>query len=225
LQANTNALQAIQQIDFMGGRLDQVENIAADTLDQFNQNKQEVQAQLSTQGGLIQGLVTKTDGQTVDIANLQLQNEGLSSTVAKVQADQLNYESRNYVPNSKGDSLEGYTAYRGATLTTDGSLIKISKKSSETKNYGIQTKSFQVEGGKVYTLSLDVGSYYRTSSLDYSFLIYQDGAGNQKISDIPVSTVSTELTRQTITFTPTRSGSVHLMLGVNLTTQPDSTGF
>ncbi|VEE82042.1 phage tail spike protein [Enterococcus hirae] len=225
LQANINALQAIQQIDFLGGRLDQVENIAADTLDQFNQNKQEVQAQLSTQGGLIQGLVTKTDGQTVDIANLQLQNEGLSSTVAKVQADQLNYESRNYVPNSKGDSLEGYAAYRGATLTTDGSLIKVSKKSSETKNYGIQTKSFQVEGGKTYTLSLDVGSYYRTSSLDYSFLIYQDGAGNQKLPAIPVSTVSTELTRQTIAFTPTRSGSVQLMVGVNLTTQPDSTGF
>lgn len=225
IQANMNAQQAIQQIDFVGGRLDQVENIAANTLDQFNQNKQEVQAQLLTQSGLIQGLVTKTDGQTVDITNLQLQTEGLSSTVAKVQSDQLNYESRNYVPNSKGDSLEGYIAYRGSTLTTDDELIKVTKKTSETKNYGIQTKSFSVEGGKTYTLSLDVGNYYRTNSLDYSFLMYQDGVGNQKLPAIPVSDVSTDLTRQTITFIPIRSGNVKLMLGVSLTTQPDSTGF
>lgn len=188
-------------------------------------NVESIQSELKTQAGSITAINTKVEGNTTHIGTLQSSYNGLSSTIANVQNDFLNSDYSNIISNSKGDSTKGYVAWNDAKFSSDGSHITINKGTGTT--YGILTDFLiaDVEEGVTYTLQVDVSSFYNTTALNYTYLIYADNQGNQKLDDVPVFSSSASFYTKQITFKPVRSGKVRLLLGVNLGPTPNSTGF
>lgn len=169
---------------------------------------------------------TTADGAMAKATQVEATADGLKATITAVQEGILNSDYSNLIPNSKGDSIKGYTIWGSGNFSTDGTQIAVTKGTSST-TYGIQTDYLvaNVEKDMTYTLQLDVGSYYYTSTLDYNFLIYDDGQGNQSIPSIPVFSGSASFYTRSISFKPVRSGKVRVLLSVNLANNPTSTGF
>ena len=78
-----------------------------------------LQSELSVQAGQIQGLVSKTDGLTTDLAQLSLKADGLDLTVSQVQNTLENQQvgGRNYIISTK---LQSHTPYHTTPTTSDG---------------------------------------------------------------------------------------------------------
>lgn len=169
---------------------------------------------------------TTADGAMAKATQVEATADGLKATITAVQEGILNSDYSNIIPNSKGDSTKGYTVWGSGNFSTDGTQIAVTKGTSTT-TYGIQTDYLvaNVEKDITYTLQLDVGSYYYTSTLDYNFLIYDDGQGNQSIPSIPVFSGSAAFYTRSISFKPVRSGKVRVLLSVKLANTPTSTGF
>lgn len=169
---------------------------------------------------------TTADGAMAKATQVEQTADGLKATITAVQEGILNSDYSNIIPNSKGDSTKGYVVWGEGNFSTDGTQIAV-KKGTSTTTYGIQTDYLiaDVEKDATYTLQLEVGSFYNTYVLDYSFLMYSDGQGNQKLPDIPVFSGSASFYKRSITFKPVRSGKVKLLLAVNLAANSASTGF
>lgn len=169
---------------------------------------------------------TTADGAMAKATQVEATADGLKATITAVQEGILNSDYSNIIPNSKGDSTKGYVVWGGSNFSTDGTQIAV-KKGTATTSYGIQTDYLvaNVEKDTTYTLQLDVGSYYNTSALNYNFLMYEDGQGNQSIPNIPVFSGSATFYTRSITFKPVRSGRVKVLLAVSLNQSPTSTGF
>ena len=211
-----------KSVDGLTGRLTAVETTSTSTTKKLNELEVTVDGQKQTLA-----TVQTAANSALSKANvLETTVDGVKTTITSVQEDILNSDYSNIIPNSKGDSTKGYVVWGGGNFSTDGTQIAVTKGTSTT-TYGIQTDYLvaNVEKDMTYTLQLDVGSYYYTSVLDYCFLIYDDGQGNQKLPDIPVFSGSASFYTRSITFKPVRSGKVRVLLAVNLAATSASTGF
>lgn len=203
-------------------RLTDIETVSDATTKKVNELEVTVDGQKQTLA-----TVQTTANSALSKANvLETTVDGVKTTITSVQEDILNSDYSNIIPNSKGDSTKGYVVWGGGNFSTDGTQIAVIK-GTATTSYGIQTDYLiaDVEKDATYTLQLEVGSFYNTSVLDYCFLIYDDGQGNQKLPDIPVFSGSASFYTRSITFKPVRSGKVRVLLAVNLAATSASTGF
>lgn len=211
-----------KSVDGLTGRLTAVETTSTSTTKKLNELEVTVDGQKQTLA-----TVQTTANSALSKANvLETTVDGVKTTITSVQEDILNSDYSNIIPNSKGDSTKGYVEWVRGNFSTDGTQIAVTK-GTATTSYGIQTDYLiaDVEKDATYTLQLEVGSFYNTSVLDYCFLIYADGQGNQKIPDIPVFAGSATLYTRSISFKPVRSGKVRVLLAVNPANNPTSTGF
>lgn len=211
-----------KSVDGLTGRLTAVETISTSTTKKLNELEVTVDGQKQTLA-----TVQTAANSALSKANvLETTVDGVKTTITSVQEDILNSDYSNIIPNSKGDSTKGYVVWGGSNFSTDGTQITVVK-GTATNSYGIQTDYLiaDVEKDATYTLQLEVGSFYYTSVLDYCFLIYDDGQGNQSIPSIPVFSSSASFYTRSITFKPVRSGKVRVLLAVNLSNTPSSTGF
>ncbi|MFB8632298.1 hypothetical protein ACFC7B_03930 [Enterococcus gallinarum] len=211
-----------KSVDGLTGRLTAVETTSTSTTKKLNELEVTVDGQKQTLA-----TVQTTANSALSKANvLETTVDGVKTTITSVQEDILNSDYSNIIPNSKGDSTKGYVVWGGGNFSTDGTQITVVK-GTATNSYGIQTDYLiaDVEKDATYTLQLEVGSFYNTSVLDYCFLIYDDGQGNQKLPDIPVFSGSASFYKRSITFKPVRSGKVRVLLAVNLAATSASTGF
>ena len=211
-----------KSVDGLTGRLTAVETISTSTTKKLNELEVTVDGQKQTLA-----TVQTAANSALSKANvLETTVDGVKTTITSVQEDILNSDYSNIIPNSKGDSTKGYVVWGGGNFSTDGTQITVVK-GTATNSYGIQTDYLiaDVEKDATYTLQLEVGSFYNTSVLDYCYLIYADGQGNQKLPDIPVFAGSASFYTRSITFKPVRSGKVKVLLVVNLSNNPTSTGF
>lgn len=211
-----------KSVDGLTGRLTAVETTSTSTTKKLNELEVTVDGQKQTLA-----TVQTTANSALSKANvLETTVDGVKTTITSVQEDILNSDYSNIIPNSKGDSTKGYVVWGGGNFSTDGTQIAVIK-GTATTSYGIQTDYLiaDVEKDATYTLQLEVGSFYNTSVLDYCFLIYDDGQGNQKLPDIPVFSGSASFYTRSITFKPVRSGKVRVLLAVNLAATSASTGF
>lgn len=211
-----------KSVDGLTGRLTAVETTSTSTTKKLNELEVTVDGQKQTLA-----TVQTTANSALSKANiLETTVDGVKTTITSVQEDILNSDYSNIIPNSKGDSTKGYVVWGEGNFSTDGTQIAVIK-GTTTTSYGIQTDYLiaDVEKDATYTLQLEVGSFYNTSVLDYSFLMYSDGQGNQKLPDIPVFSGSASFYKRSITFKPVRSGKVKLLLAVNLAANSASTGF
>lgn len=211
-----------KSVDGLTGRLTAVETTSTSTTKKLNELEVTVDGQKQTLA-----TVQTTANSALSKANiLETTVDGVKTTITSVQEDILNSDYSNIIPNSKGDSTKGYVVWGGGNFSTDGTQITVVK-GTATNSYGIQTDYLiaDVEKDATYTLQLEVGSFYNTSVLDYCYLIYADGQGNQKLPDIPVFAGSASFYTRSITFKPVRSGKVKVLLVVNLSNNPTSTGF
>lgn len=211
-----------KSVDGLTGRLTAVETTSTSTTKKLNELEVTVDGQKQTLA-----TVQTTANSALSKANvLETTVDGVKTTITSVQEDILNSDYSNIIPNSKGDSTKGYVVWGGGNFSTDGTQIAVIK-GTATNSYGIQTDYLiaDVEKDATYTLQLEVGSFYNTSVLDYCYLIYADGQGNQKLPDIPVFSGSASFYTRSITFKPVRSGKVKVLLVVNLSNNPTSTGF
>lgn len=211
-----------KSVDGLTGRLTAVETTSTSTTKKLNELEVTVDGQKQTLA-----TVQTTANSALSKANvLETTVDGVKTTITSVQEDILNSDYSNIIPNSKGDSTKGYVVWGGGNFSTDGTQITVVK-GTATNSYGIQTDYLiaDVEKDATYTLQLEVGSFYNTSVLDYCYLIYDDGQGNQKLPDIPVFAGSASFYTRSITFKPVRSGKVKVLLVVNLSNNPTSTGF
>lgn len=211
-----------KSVDGLTGRLTAVETTSTSTTKKLNELEVTVDGQKQTLA-----TVQTAANSALSKANvLETTVDGVKTTITSVQEDILNSDYSNIIPNSKGDSTKGYVVWGGGNFSTDGTQIAVIK-GTATTSYGIQTDYLiaDVEKDATYTLQLEVGSFYNTSVLDYCFLIYDDGQGNQKLPDIPVFSGSASFYTRSITFKPVRSGKVRVLLAVNLAATSASTGF
>lgn len=211
-----------KSVDGLTGRLTAVETTSTSTTKKLNELEVTVDGQKQTLA-----TVQTAANSALSKANvLETTVDGVKATITSVQEDILNSDYSNIIPNSKGDSTKGYVVWGGGNFSTDGTQIAVIK-GTATTSYGIQTDYLiaDVEKDATYTLQLEVGSFYYTSVLDYCFLIYDDGQGNQSIPSIPVFSSSASFYTRSITFKPVRSGKVRVLLAVNLSNTPSSTGF
>ncbi|WP_217956094.1 phage tail protein [Enterococcus gallinarum] len=211
-----------KSVDGLTGRLTAVETTSTSTTKKLNELEVTADGQKQTLA-----TVQTTANSALSKANiLETTVDGVKTTITSVQEDILNSDYSNIIPNSKGDSTKGYVVWGGGNFSTDGTQIAVIK-GTATTSYGIQTDYLiaDVEKDATYTLQLEVGSFYNTSVLDYCFLIYDDGQGNQKLPDIPVFSGSASFYTRSITFKPVRSGKVRVLLAVNLAATSASTGF
>lgn len=211
-----------KSVDGLTGRLTAVETTSTSTTKKLNELEVTVDGQKQTLA-----TVQTAANSALSKANvLETTVDGVKTTITSVQEDILNSDYSNIIPNSKGDSTKGYVVWGGGNFSTDGTQITVVK-GTATNSYGIQTDYLiaDVEKDATYTLQLEVGSFYNTSVLDYCYLIYADGQGNQKLPDIPVFSGSASFYTRSITFKPVRSGKVKVLLVVNLSNNPTSTGF
>lgn len=209
-------------VNGFSGRLTDIETVSDATTKKVNELEVTVDGQKQTLA-----TVQTTANSALSKANiLETTVDGVKATITSVQEDILNSDYSNIIPNSKGDSTKGYVVWGGGNFSTDGTQIAVIK-GTATTSYGIQTDYLiaDVEKDATYTLQLEVGSFYYTSVLDYCYLIYADGQGNQKLPDIPVFAGSASFYTRSITFKPVRSGKVRVLLAVNLSNTPSSTGF
>lgn len=209
-------------VNGFSGRLTDIETVSDATTKKVNELEITVDGQKQTLA-----TVQTTANSVLSKANvLETTVDGVKATITSVQEDILNSDYSNIIPNSKGDSTKGYVVWGGGNFSTDGTQIAVIK-GTATTSYGIQTDYLiaDVEKDATYTLQLEVGSFYYTSVLDYCFLIYDDGQGNQSIPSIPVFSSSASFYTRSITFKPVRSGKVRVLLAVNLSNTPSSTGF
>ena len=208
-----------KSVDGLTGRLTAVETTSTSTTKKLNELEVTVDGQKQT-------LATVQTTANSKANSLETTVDGVKTTITSVQEDILNSDYSNIIPNSKGDSTKGYVVWGEGNFSTDGTQIAVIK-GTTTTSYGIQTDYLiaDVEKDATYTLQLEVGSFYNTSVLDYSFLMYSDGQGNQKLPDIPVFSGSASFYKRSITFKPVRSGKVKLLLAVNLAANSASTGF
>lgn len=208
IQANSNAISL------------KADNSIVNVIDQTVQKNS---AELSIQSGKISALVSTTDGHTTDIANLKVESGKLSSSMSTIENSLEYFDIPNILPNSKGDNLAGYRNWYATSQLFNDETILVQKGNSGT--YGIRTNSFEVIAGETYSIMLDVGSWYSTTTLNYNYLMYLDESGNQKIGDISVDYQTTSLNTKFLTFKATKSGEVDILFGVNLANTPNSTGF
>lgn len=211
-----------KSVDGLTGRLTAVETTSTSTTKKLNELEVTVDGQKQTLA-----TVQTAANSALSKANvLETTVDGVKTTITSVQEDILNSDYSNIIPNSKGDSTKGYVVWGGGNFSTDGTQIAVTK-GTATTSYGIQTDYLiaDVEKDATYTLQLEVGSFYNTSVLDYCFLMYYDGQGNQKLPDIPVFSGSASFYKRSITFKPVRSGKVKVLLAVNLAATSASTGF
>lgn len=211
-----------KSVDGLTGRLTAVETTSTSTTKKLNELEVTVDGQKQTLA-----TVQTAANSALSKANvLETTVDGVKTTITSVQEDILNSDYSNIIPNSKGDSTKGYVVWGGGNFSTDGTQIAVTK-GTATTSYGIQTDYLiaDVEKDATYTLQLEVGSFYNTSVLDYCYLIYADGQGNQSIPSIPVFSGSAAFYTRSISFKPVRSGKVRVLLSVNLANTPTSTGF
>lgn len=211
-----------KSVDGLTGRLTAVETTSTSTTKKLNELEVTVDGQKQTLA-----TVQTAANSALSKANvLETTVDGVQLTISSVQESILNSDYSNIIPNSKGDSTKGYIVWGEGNFSTDGTQIAVTKGTSTT-TYGVQTDYLiaDVEKDATYTLQLEVGSFYNTSVLDYCFLMYSDGQGNQKLPDIPVFSGSASFYKRSITFKPVRSGKVKLLLAVNLAANSASTGF
>ena len=137
-----------------------------------------LQSKLSVQAGQIQGLVSKTDGLTTDLAQLSLKADGLDLSVAQVQNELAGQKAgyRNLIVNS-GNFQTLAPWYGGVLDTTTFPFPTI--KGTEIL---AQPESLALKPGTEYVAVMR--AYFTTDisiSLDFPFHIYvrEDGGTNQ----------------------------------------------
>lgn len=135
--------------------------------------------------------------------------DSISTSVSNIRIG-----GRNLIPNSKGDSLEGWSAWRGTDLRIIDDVIRV-RKGAEATSYGVSTNSFEVEEGQEYTFSLYIASNYRTDILDYMFLYFGSNEENQRLPHIRMDHGHGDLRRYTITFTAEKNGDASILIGAN----------
>ncbi|MFC4661753.1 phage tail protein [Oceanobacillus aidingensis] len=174
------------------------------------------QASIEVMSEQITNRVTKTifddesDYLRRSIAETRNFAEGIEQTVSSIEIG-----SNNLIPNSKGDNLDGWRAWGNTGLAIVNGNIRVRKGANTT--YGVRTHKFEVESGKQYTLSLDIAANYRVTTLNYMYLMYEDGTGNYRLPDIVMTNAHPDLRRYSVTFTPPKSGEVDLNIATRVT--------
>lgn len=174
------------------------------------------QASIEVMSEQITNRVTKTifddesDYLRKSIAETRNFAEGIEQTVSSIEIG-----SNNLIPNSKGDNLDGWRAWGNTGLAIVNGNIRVRKGANTT--YGVRTHKFEVESGKQYTLSLDIAANYRVTTLNYMYLMYEDGTGNYRLPDIVMTNAHPDLRRYSVTFTPPKSGEVDLNIATRVT--------
>jgi|GEM_PF-2229988 len=224
-QARTAADNAVLQANQMVGKITVLETNLTNTTNLAGNafvKAQETEGKaitLETNLNALDGRLTiassNITGNAGRINALQLDYNGLSNTVANVQTDfnNLSVGARNLLPKSKADSLDGFARWNSnSELTIVNGAIRV--KNLGTSNViGVTTATFNVDSTKQYTLSLNAGSYYNTSTLDYCYLIFSDGQGNQRLLNASFNGSTTDLHRVSIKFKPNRTGEIRILIG------------
>ena len=140
------------------------------------------------------------------IAALNVRADGIITTVENIRIG-----GRNLIPNSRGDNLEGWRGWNNTDLSILDGSIRV-RASTSPSSYGAVTPKFEVEAGKQYTLSLNIASNFRTSILDYVYILY-DAYSNQRVNSIVMTAQHADLRRYSITFTANNTGTASMLLG------------
>ena len=200
----------------------QAEKDSLNAIAQGNQNT----AEITKLDDSIKLQATNVEGNTAKIAKLQIENDKVSSTVSKTQADLENIDTSNLLINSKGDSVFEYIGWGGSSLSVVDESIYV-KNNDTIGSYGIQTPKLELERAQTYTLQVETGSYFNTNQLNYCHIIYPDGS-SQILDVIKINAQDTELRTQSIKFIPNKSSSeCRVLFGVDVRIEATkkSTGF
>ncbi|MDM8100929.1 phage tail spike protein [Oceanobacillus oncorhynchi] len=191
-------------------------DLQAESITKIGDDISSAQASIEVMSEQITNRVTKTifdnesDYLRKSIAETRNFAEGIEQTVSSIEIG-----SNNLIPNSKGDNLDGWRAWGNSGLAIVNGTIRVRKGANTT--YGVRTHKFEVEGGKQYTLSLDIAANYRVTTLNYMYLMYEDGTGNYRLPDIVMTNANPDLRRYSVTITPPKSGVVDLNIATGVT--------
>ena len=137
-----------------------------------------------------------------------------TSTAISLEIGSLRIGVSNLIPNSSltdGVARTGWDIWNTATLSYSNGITKVQYLSSG--NFGIQTPTFSIQSGEMYTVSFDGASEFNTPSLNYNFLIV-NGVGVQTLPSVTVNASDTNLRRYSFTFTSnTTSSNARILIG------------
>ncbi|MCM3396493.1 phage tail protein [Oceanobacillus profundus] len=147
-----------------------------------------------------------TESVESSITDLNIKADGVISTVNNVRIG-----GRNLIPNSRGDSLEGWRGWNSTEVRIVDGVIRV-RAADSPSSYGAISPKFEVKAGKQYTLSLNIASNFRTSILDYMYILYY-AHSNQRVNSVVMTAQHADLRRYSITFTANNTGTASILLG------------